>query len=474
MNSTGKLKRSLGLPQLVLFGITYMTVVTVFTTYGYVSQVSDSRLPLAYLVTTVAMIFTALSYGAMARRYPVAGSSYTYAQQAFGGGAGFLTGWATLLDYLFLPLINFMLLGAYLNAVIPQVPFWVFTLVAIALVFTLNVLGITMINKVNVLIIALGAILSAVFIVLSFNTYLKATDAPALFEPFTVGDAGWQGVFGGAAILALSFLGFDAVSTLSEETRDARRNIPRAIVLTTLVGGLLFTLISWAGSLAVQPDWDGMSTEELDTASAFLMQSVGGELLLNFFIAVYVAGCIGSGLAGQVGVSRILFSMGRDGILPAALGKVWERRGTPVIATAAVSVFTLLGIFLPLSLVINVISFGALAAFTMVNLSVIRTFALRQNSEVRDFKSALRYVVFPLIGTIFTFWLWTSLTQQTLIVGLLWLLGGFVILLIVTRGFKRRVPTMDLSEKTAADAAGPSTEHIDLLGADYPFRDGKY
>lgn len=136
--------------------------------------------------------------------------------------------------------------------------------------------------------------------------------------------------------------------------------------------------------------------------------------------------------------------------------------------------FTLLGIFLPLSLVINVISFGALAAFTMVNLSVIRTFALRQNSEVRDFKSALRYVVFPLIGTIFTFWLWTSLTQQTLIVGLLWLLGGFVILLIVTRGFKRRVPTMDLSEKTAADAAGPSTEHIDLLGADYPFRDGKY
>ena len=470
------LKRSLGLPQLVLFGVTYMTIVTVFTTYGYVSAETDNRLPLAYVITTITMAFTALSYGTMARKFPVAGSAYTYSQQAFGGGIGFLTGWATLLDYLFLPLINFMLLGAYLESV-TGVPFWIFTLAAIALVFLLNIFGVTLVSRVNVLIIALGVLLALVFVVLSFNTWLRSSGGPGLFAPFTVGDSGWTGIFAGSAVLALSFLGFDAVSTLAEETKDARRNIPRAILITTLVGGLLFTLVSWAGSLAIQPDWAAMSTSELDTASTLLMESTGGELLMNFFVAVYVAGCIGSGMTGQVGVSRILFAMGRDGLLPKPLARVWKKRGTPVVATTTVTVLTLCGIFLPIAEVINVISFGALTAFTIVNLAVLRTFAFRRDHAVTDFRSALRYLVFPIIGTLATAWLWTSLSLNTLVVGLIWLAAGVVILAIVTRGFTRRTPKMDFSEAdpsdNAAAAAGPSTGYIDQVGEDYPFRDAR-
>jgi len=134
-----RLQRALGLTGLTLFGITYMTVITVFTTYGIVNQVTDGHLPAAYIVAVITMLFTALSYGAMVKRYPVAGSAYTYTQQSFGGGVGFLTGWVMLLNYLFIPMINFMLIGIYMNTQFPAVPVWVFTLAALAVALDLDV-----------------------------------------------------------------------------------------------------------------------------------------------------------------------------------------------------------------------------------------------------------------------------------------------------------------------------------------------
>lgn len=459
-----QLKRALGLTGLTLFGVTYMTVITVFTTYGIVNQVTDGHLPAAYIVAVVAMLFTAGSYAAMVRRYPVAGSAYTYSQQSFGGAAGFLTGWVMLLDYLFIPMINFMLIGIYLNTQFPAIPSWAFTLAALLLVLLFNILGITLVNKLNFAIIGLSVILVAVFMVLAFKHALGGDASVDLIEPFTFGEGGIGAVASGAAVLALSFLGFDAVSTLSEEAKHPRRDIPRAIVFSTLLGGLFFILVSWAGAIAYQPDWASLSGAEIDAAGVTVMNNIGGEGFTAFFVAVYVAGAFGSGMTGQVSVSRILYAMGRDGMLPRPLSRLHKRFGTPIVAAIAVSVFALSALFLSLDVVAFMISFGALAAFAMVNLSVIRTYMFPKGGlrEHITFWRILRFFVFPLIGFAMTIWLWTSLQPGTWIVGGIWLVIGVGIIALVTGGFKRPVPKLDFSEQD------PTTQQIDQLGEEYP------
>ncbi len=463
-SSQPHLKRALGLGGLTLFGVTYMTVITVFTTYGFVNQVTDGRLPAAYVVAIIAMLFTALSYGAMVRRYPVAGSAYTYTQQSFGGGLGFLTGWTMLLDYLFIPMINFMLIGIYLNTQFPAIPAQVFTFAAILLVLLFNILGITLVNRLNMVIIALSVVLVVVFVALSVKTATASPETPGLLDPILPGEGGLGPIFAGAAILALSFLGFDAVSTLSEEAKRPRKDIPRAIVLATLIGGIFFIIVSWAGAMAYQPDWAAMTTAELDSAGVGAMAEVGGTLMTQFFVAVYVVGALGSGMTGQVSVSRILYSMGRDGMLPRPLARIWAKRGTPVVATTAVSVAALAGLVIPLSFAINVISFGALFAFALVNLSVIRTYVFPKGGRRAPLtaREIVFHLIFPIIGFGLTLWLWTSLTGTTFLIGGIWMVVGVLIIAIVTGGFRRPVPTMDFSE------GDPTTEQIDQLGEDYP------
>ena len=457
-------KRALGLTGLTLFGVTYMTVITVFTTYGIVNEVTDGHLPAAYVVAVIAMLFTAASYGAMVRRYPVAGSAYTYTQQSFGGTVGFLTGWVMLLDYLFIPMINFMLIGIYLNTQFPAIPVWVFTLASLLLVLLFNILGITLVNKANFVIIALSVVLVVVFVVLAFKEYLGGDRSVSLIEPFTFGEGGIGAVASGAAILALSFLGFDAVSTLSEEAKHPRKDIPRAIVLATLVGGFFFILVSWAGALAFHPDWSTLSTAQIDAAGTTVMDSFGVSWFTSFFVAIYVVGAFGSGMTGQVSVSRILYAMGRDGMLPKPLSRLHRRFGTPIVAACVVSVFALSALFLSLDAVAFMISFGALAAFALVNLSVIRTYVFPKGGrrEPLTFGGVIRYLVMPLIGFGLTIWLWTSLEPTTWLVGAIWILVGIVIIGIVTGGFRRPVPKMDFSE------GGPTTEAIDALAEEFP------
>ncbi|MGH1526334.1 APC family permease [Leifsonia sp. L25] len=442
-----RLKRALGPTALVLFGLTYLAPVTVFTTYGIVTKTTDNHLPSAYVVALVAMLFTALSYGAMSRAFPVSGSAYTYTQQTFGGHVGFLTGWTLMLDYLFLPMINFLLIGIYLNTQFPDVPGWVFALASLLLVLVFNVLGITLVNKLNIAIVALSILLVVVFAVLSIKELVTSpsSQTPSLIEPFLPGSGGLGPIFAGAAVLALSFLGFDAVSTLSEEAKNPKRDIPRAILLTTLIGGAIFIVVSWLGAL-VYPDWRAFSN--VDSAGVDLMAKVGGTFLTSFFVAVYVVGAFGSGMTTQVSVSRIIYSMGRDGVLPRIFGTLHARFRTPWVAAVAVSIVSLLALVLTLDQAATMISFGALAAFSMVNLSVIRHHLFPKGGRERPTAGEwVRYGVLPAIGFVLTVWLWTSLTVTTFIVGLSWMLLGVIYLAVLTRGFRRKPPMMDFSEK---------------------------
>ncbi|HEU4807355.1 MAG TPA: amino acid permease [Homoserinimonas sp.] len=436
------LKRVLGLPSLVLFGLVYMVPLTVFTTYGIVAQVSGGRVPLAYIVTLAAMVFTARSYGLMARAFPFAGSAYTYTQRSFGPGIGFLAGWALMLDYLFLPMINYLVIGIYMGAAFPAIPSWIFILAAIVLVTVLNVVGIVSVARANIVIIALQAVFIVVFVALSIGA-ISQSGTVDLLAPFSgTGDpGGFPPVLAGAAILCLSFLGFDSVSTLAEETRDPKKVVPKAIMLTTVSAGILFVALSYVGHLVLPTH----AFTNVDSAALDVMAIAGGQFLAAFFTAAYVAGCIGSALASQASVSRILYAMGRDNVLPSGFfGRINQRFGTPVLAILTVSVISLLALVIDLGLLAEMISFGALIAFSVVNLSVVKHYFMGEN--LRKGADLVNHLIVPLIGFALVIWLWTSLSSRTLVVGLIWLAVGFVYLLVITRGFRRPTPMLELKD----------------------------
>ncbi|MCV7287879.1 amino acid permease [Mycolicibacterium wolinskyi] len=438
----GQLRRALGLPSLVLFGLVYMVPLTVFTTYGIVTQTSGGRLPLAYLVTLAAMVFTARSYARMAVAYPVAGSAYTYTQKSFGAPVGFLAGWSLMLDYLFLPMINYLVIGIYLEAAFSAVPAWIFILIAIAIVTVLNIVGIVSVARANFVIIAIQAIFIVTFLVLACSKVfgLGTVDLAA---PFT-GDGtapGFSPIFAGAAILCLSFLGFDAVSTLSEEAKDPKRTVPQAIMIATVVSGLIFVVLSYLGQLVFPSN----EFADVDSGSLDVMVTAGGQFLETFFTAAYVAGALGSAITSQASVARILYAMGRDGILPRSIfGYVSPRYSTPVYAILVVSVVSLLAVVIDLATMASLVSFGALVAFSVVNLSVIKHYYV--DKRERTGAQVIGSLVLPLIGFLLTVWLWTSLSGLTLIIGLCWLAVGFVWLAGVTRGFQQPTPVLDMKE----------------------------
>lgn len=417
-----------------------MVPLTVFSTLGPVAEVTDNAVPGAYVITLVCMLFTALSYGRMTRRYPVAGSAYTYSQQTFGGTVGFLTGWSLMLDYLLLPMINYLLLGLYLNVYVPSIPPAGWTLLGIVFVTVLNALGLKYVNTFNSAIVVAQLVFAGVFILMSVQA-LSGHPVPNPLAAFTgSGDLG--SLFTGAAILCLSFLGFDAVSTLSEEARNPQRDVPRAVLAVTFVGGLTFITLSFVAYLVI-PDW--RSFADIDTASAEVMQSAGGQFLSIFFAACTAAGAIGSAMASQASVSRILYTMGRDGVLPRRVFGILNRRfGTPVRATLVVALVSLSALVLPLDLVVSVISFGALVAFTMVNLSVVKAHLV--DDRRRSLGAVLRYGLLPFIGFALTIWLWTSLPTHALIVGIVWVGMGVVYLVFLTHGFRRQPPVLDMKE----------------------------
>jgi amino acid transporter len=443
-------RRVLGLPALVFFGLAYMVPLTVWTTYGIVTTSTEGHMPLAYTLTTIAMALTAYSYGRMVVIHPIAGSAYSYASRAFGRPVGFMVGWALMLDYIFLPMINYLLIGLYMQDYFPSIPQAVWIILAVVVVTGLNVLGIRLVAGANFIFVTAQFVFIAVFAVMAVIEFTSDVEVQSFTAPFIESGIDFGAVAAGAAILALSFLGFDAVSTLSEETRDPKRKIPLAIMFCAIAGGLIYIFQSYLGHLAF-PDYSAFADRQ-DVASADVMTAIGGDLLNSFFTAVYVSACFAGAMAAQASVARILFAMGRDGSLPRPVfGWLHPRYRTPIAGNVIVALFGLTALFISLNTVAAMISFGALAAFSFVNLSVIKTYVI--DGGRRTGADILKYAVIPFLGFAFMIYLWTQLSRLTFEIGLAWLAAGLLYLLYLTRGFRRPPPEMYSGEEEELGAA---------------------
>ncbi|OCG67420.1 Putrescine importer PuuP [Gilliamella sp. Fer4-1] len=442
-----KMKRVLTTPALIAFGLAYMVPLGIFTTYGEVTVASNGHLPVAYIITLAMIFFTALSYCRMANKLPIAGSAYTYVQRTFGGKVGFLVGWAQILDYLFLPILNYLVLGIYLHDLFDCIPAYVFVLGSLITVSILNYLGIKLINWVNFSLNFIQVVFIILFITLTLNSVHLTPDA--MEKPLLVTTDDFSGLLSGAAILCLAFLGFDAIATLAEESNDAKKSLPKAILYTVLIAGCIFLIVSYCAHLAY-PEWTDF-IDNKDTASLDVVRRVGdisqlgGEFMYNFFQAAYVTGVFASAMTAQTSVSRIFYAMGREGVLPKQIFyRIHPRFRTPYLSIIFVACFSLLSLVLELSLVVSMISFGALVAFTFVNLCVIKSY-LGGNAK-KTVPMLLKYGLMPTIGVLLSLWLWTSLETTAMTVGLIWLAFGFCYLLYLTKCFTKLLPSIDPNE----------------------------
>ena len=445
-----KMKRVLTTPALIAFGLAYMVPLGIFTTYGQVTITSDGHLPIAYIITLAMILFTALSYCRMANKFPIAGSAYSYVVHTFGNRIGFLIGWTQILDYLFLPILNYLVIGIYLHQRFPEIPAYVFVLGSLVTVSTLNYLGIKLINSVNFLLIFVQFIFITLFVVLAFTNVDLNTEA--LLRPlvFTTNDI--SGLFSGAAVLCLAFLGFDAIATLAEESTNAKNSLPKAILWTVIIAGGIFLVISYAAHLAY-PVWQNFANEP-DTASLVVigkvgeLSKIGSEFMVNFFLAAYLTGVLASAMTAQTSVSRIFFAMGREGVLPKKIFyRLHKRFHTPHLSILFVATFSLFSLIITLDLVVSMISFGALMSFTFVNLCVIKSYLYKRKSLTAI--TILKYGILPAIGVLLSLWLWTSLDHMAITIGLIWFGVGIIYLLILTRMLTRPIPSLSDDEVKA-------------------------
>lgn len=448
------LKRSLGLWAIVGLGLGYMTPTTVFDTFGIVSDETNGVVPLAYLVALVAMIFTAVSYGRMTRIFPSAGSAYTYTSQTIHPNLGFLVGWTSLLDYLLLPLVNALLIRIYMESFFPDVPAWIWVVAYVLAITALNLWSMNSTSKINGILVVFEIVLIGVFIVLAWNALANGDGNGSVFTstPLFHDGVDASAVISGATVVCFSFIGFDAITMYTEEAKDTS-TVPKAIVLALLIGGAIFFAAAWFGQ-SVFPTLDGFQNTD-DTLPEMALK-VGGEFFKILFTSAAFAATVASSLSSHASVSRMIYVMGRNGAGPISrfFSFVHPKYRTPSFAVVFVGAVSMLAIPFTLEFISSMINFGALIAFTFVNLTVVILFVFRRK-EFRTPRQIFTNIVLPVVGMAFTGILWANLNIDALTYGVIWLGVGIVCLLVMTRGFRRKI-NVSMQEEDAPELDGES------------------
>lgn len=443
------LKRVLTFSSLIYYGLAYLVPLTIFTTYGLVTNMTHGMLSLAYLVATVAMTFTAFSYGQMVKAYPVAGSVYTYVHRSINPHIGFLSGWAILMDYMLLPMLNYLVAALFLKAAMPGIPSWVWILIFITVVTVVNYFGIQVTSWVNSGLIWIQLIFLVALMFFIFRYIGSGGGAGTYFDwsafynatEFNKPGMGWGVILSGASILALSFLGFDAVSTVSEEAINPEVNVGRAIIYTCVGAGVVFIVVTYFTQLAWPGAWNEL--KDVDTGAYEIITKVAGSFMAYLFTAAYVLGCLASAIASQASASRILFGMGRDGILPKKFfAHLHPKHKNPTYNIFSIAILSLSALFFSLSTAASLINFGALLGFAMVNLSVIAHYYIK--NKKRGIRDIFRYLIGPLFGAVICLVIWYNLDIHSKVLGIVWFSVGLIYLAIKTRFFKKLPPEMTI------------------------------
>ena len=439
-----RLRRALGLWDLILYGIVVIQPTAPMPVYGVVSERAHGHVVTAVLFAMVAMLFTAISYGRMARAYPSAGSAFTYVGQEIHPALGYVTGWGMVMDYLLNPMVCTILCAQLAGTFAPGVPYLVWAIFFAGLFTSLNLFGIRMAASVNnTLAIGMGVVIAVFFVVAArYVLGTSHTESGFFWHPFyDPSTFDLRAVLGGTSLAVLTYIGFDGISTLSEETKNPERNILLATVLVCLVTGVLAGCEVYAAQLV----WPASRPfPDATTAFVHVAGQAGGPWLRDLINGTLLVATVGSGMGSQLGAARLLYAMGRSNALPRSVFGVLDPiRRIPRNSVLFAGVLALMGaLTMRFEFAIEILNFGALIAFMGVNVaSLVRYYVRAENRRLLD-------GLVPLCGFLVCLSLWWSLNTYAKIAGATWMALGLIYGAVRTRGFREDLIRFDLSADT--------------------------
>ncbi len=437
-----RLRRSLTLWNLIIYGIVLIQPTAPMPIFGVVNNEAHGHVVTTLLIGMVAMLFTAISYGRMARAYPSAGSAYSYASRELHPVAGYIAGWGMVMEYIFSPLICVIWCSKAAQNIYPVLPYWAAAIFFTVLFTLLNLRGIRTSARINEgLAAAMGAVI-AIFFVAAFRYLLhQPTQSAAfyihpLYDPATFSS---QAVFSGTSIAVLTYMGFDGVSTLSEEARNPRRDVLLATVLVCVITGLLASMEVYAAQL-IWPQGQPFSAQTVDTAYAYVAGKAGGPVMFHLINFTLLVANIGSGMGAQGAAARLLYGMGRVNALPQRFfGVIEPRRRIPANNVLFVGAAALIGAFaVNYGRGAELLNFGAFIAFLGVNAAAF-AHAFRREAQKK-----LLHLLPPVFGFLVCLFLWWNLSAHTKVFGALCIAAAVAYGAYATHGFRQELLEFDL------------------------------
>jgi len=433
------LRRTLGLWDLILYGIIIIQPVAPMPSFGIVSTVARGHVVTAILIAMVAMLFTAISYGRMARAYPSAGSAFTYVGRELHPALGYITGWSMAMDYILNPLICTVWCSKAAQNFFPQMPYFLWA-IFFALLFTwLNLRGVETSARINGFLAAGMGVVIVIFVFEAVRyIYHLPYFGPGFFtHPFYDPQSfSSSALFQGTSIAVLTYIGFDGISTLSEEVKNPRRNVLLATVLVCLITGVLASIEVYLAQLV----WPvSRPFPDVDTAFVHISGQVGGIFLFGLVNLALLVANMGSGMSSQLGAARLLYGMGRSNALPRSFfGSIEPKNHVPRNNVLLVGVLALIGAFvMSYALGAEMLNFGALIAFMGVNAAAF------MRCYVREERKTWTNLVPPVLGFFICLFIWWHLGLPAKIAGGAWMLVGIIYGLVKTKGFRGNLVQFD-------------------------------
>lgn len=442
-----KLKGNMGMFSLILIGIAAMSPNVIYLYAGIIPEITQGMYALTITVTAIVMFFSALSYARMSKIYQKSGSVYVFTSRSIGPKIGFIAGWAIIADYLLLPMVCYLSFGLYLHAFIPGIPVWAWILMGMVICAVLSVRGVQVVKSVNSFVTTI-AILFLIFSFAIIVAYIaQGGGAGTFFDPTAYLNPDLfvlDNILMASGIFCCGFVGFDVISTMSEETKDPEKTIPRAIILCCVISAIVFIIMAYVLQLAWPAGYQEM--ENPDTGILEMFAHVKAAWLIPIFSILKALTALMCCLAGTNAVSRVLYNMGKENFIPKRVfGYLHPKYRTPVHNILIATAIGFLSIVFSdnLSAAASLVSFGALVGFTFTNASCFAHYYVRSKVN-RTASGFIRYGILPLFGVLCCIYLVFSLALEAKVVGLCWLAIGILYLAIKTKGFKENPQSLEL------------------------------
>jgi len=416
-----RLRRSLTLWHLIIIGIVITQPIAPMGIFGSIHNNAGGHVVTTILLAMVAMLFTAISYGRMARVYPSAGSAYTYVANEINPTVGYLTGWAMLMDYVINPLICTVICAKLSQNIVPSVPYWAWALLYAGFMTVMNLRGIKTSARINEGFCAAMVLVVLIFFVAvvryllghgpyNANFFTLPFYNPATFKATTL--------FQGTSLAVLTFIGFDGISAFAEEVENPRRNILLATVLVCVVTGILSSLEVYVAQLVWGPK--PFPAELVESGFPLVARQAGGWVMFHLLNMTILVASVASGMGAQLAAARLLYGMGRSNALPARFfGAVDPKLRIPRNNVIFTGLIALTGAFaLTYESGAELLNFGAFIAFMGVNAAAFVRYCWR------DKQASIGNLVPPILGFVICAFMWWNLTTTAKIVGTVWLAVG--------------------------------------------------